>query len=709
MDSIIDNIENLIHTLYSETRCNEKTFEETNKLLISLQQSKEAWIFAWILLNKQKSLNVQYFGASSLYLKLTKYHYELDSNSYGQIQWKIIENLINYMESSDFNLITTKLISCLAVSVVRNIDTTWNNSLQDIVNFFQPEKLAHIPPTRVIKILLEILCAIPDEFNNPYNDKNKKISVRTELIRHAESIIILIHKVLTEENISDELTKICLKCLSNWNVGLDYLDLIFSEPYSNIIELILNFVRNESTCHDSVECIIAIYTNPFTHKQPKLVLQLIEKMTICLRDVIDNHKANHNYLRDVYLLFCSIGEIHTRIILDSLIDLSINSEIVIGYFNVILKCSSTPNFFAFDETISDMPFSFWINFLDDLIASDEGKIQTYLNIFKDILNSLINIYLFKIQYPPDEIYEQIWDNDDRDKFRCYRQDVADTYAYCYTILKNSILEIFLEHFHIAFKQVMTVTSNTENDNNLVNSSIRYLEAVLFAFSTLTGNISNDENVFMPQILATFNLLPIQCLNCSLLLSTINSFLSSLSDWLNSNINYISFTLTIIKNSLKSSSTMVTISATLALKLITTDCQQNLSQFAYEIINICEEGFKYSNLDYRNKARLMHSLATILSIMPLEVIMQTIDRILLPLLAETENILAEKANTPATYVHIGGVLLILSNLFAQLDTKPKFSEFDNDDHNQENMNIQNKVTFSQPLYKIFEKVSRLFMF
>lgn len=706
--ALVTNIERLLNELYDDH--NKTKFEETNNLLINLQKSKEAWMFAWLLMKKDKPVNVQYFGASSLYVKLTKYHFELDNNSYRQLWMKIIENLIAYMESAEFNLITTKLISCLAVCIVQNIDNEWNNALQDLWNLFQPEKLSNIPSTRVIHVLLEILSVIPDELNHPYQDKNKKQASRLELVKHAESVLMFVYKILSEENISDNITKICLKCFHCWSIGLDTI--VLTENHLAIMAIVLNCVRNENTCHEAVECIIAIYTCPHMIKQPKMIIQLIEQMTIGLTNLIDQtiQESNMDYLRDLYFLFVSIGESHTRLILDSLTDLSLNRDILIEFFRIILKCSSTPTHYGYDETISDLPFNFWINFQDDFMASDESKIQIYLNIFKDIFHSMINIFLFKLQYPPDEIYEQSWDKDDRERFRCYRQDIADTYTYCFSILNTSLLQILMDHFNKALSQTMMATSK---DMNQISTSIRYLEAVIYAFSALTENISPTETVYMPQIISSFQTLSNECLNDSRLLSTINCFLSNSADWLANNINYFAFTLTIISNSLKSNDQMVVISATMALKVITTECQLDLRPYSLDIIRICEEYLQYPNLQYKEKARLMHSLGTILSIMPLDVIMNTIDRILIPILTETEKILTNTNNNnndnPDSRIHINGVLLMLSNLFAKLDVNLKGTDLEEGDHLISKSLVQAKArnNIPQPLYKIFEKIMPMF--
>ncbi|OTF72919.1 hypothetical protein BLA29_003270, partial [Euroglyphus maynei] len=566
-------------------------------------------------------------------------------------------------------------------------------------------KLPNIPSTRVIHVLFKILTAIPDEFQHPFQDNNRKQASRLELIKHAESVLLFVQKILCEENISDNITKICLKCLHSWSVFSDTI--IFTE---NQIGIVLNCVRNENTCNEAVECLIGIYTSPHMIKHPKMIIRFIEQMTISLTNVIDQaiQESNMDYLRDLYFLFVTVGESHTRLILDSLTDLSLNQDIMIEFFRIILKCSSTPTYFGYDETISDLPFNFWINFQDDLMASDESRIQIYREIFKDIFHSLINIFLFKLQYPPDEIYEQSWDNDDREKFRCYRQDIADAYTYCFTILNTSLLQILMDHFNKALAQTMMASSK---DMNLTCSAICYLEAVIYAFTALTENISPTETVYMPQILSSFQTLSPQCLMDSKLLSIINCFLSNSADWLANNINYFPFTLTIISNSLKSTDQMVMISATMALKIITTECQLNLGPYAAQIVQICEEYLQYPNIKYKEKARLMHSLGTILSIMPLDVIMLTIDRILIPILTEIEKILCIDGNNnnPDARIHINGVLLMLSNLFARLDVNLKGTDLAEGDQLISKSLVQAKArnNMPQPLYRIFEKIMPMF--
>ncbi|KPM10424.1 hypothetical protein QR98_0089790 [Sarcoptes scabiei] len=612
------------------------------------------------------------------------------------------------MINPEWNLITSKLNSCLAVCVVLNIDSQWSNAIQDIVEFFKPEKLPNIPPTRVIQILLEIISFIPDAFNSNFIDKHKKIAVRTALIKHGESILSFVLKILSEENISDSIMVTCFKCFSSWSIGLDQL-ILANDCHSKITVSILNCAKNKNICHEAIESLISVYNDPRMFKQPNLVLCLIEQMTVVLQDTISKAIENndHDLLKDLYNIFVSVGECHINLILDSLSETSDNI-FVMSFFQIILKCSHTPTYYGYDESISDMAFNFWIRFLDELLAAEENRTHLYLKIFDEVLHSLINIFMFKLQYPPKEIYEDIWDEEDQEKFRCYRQDIADAYAFCSSVIHKTLLAISYEHFNKAFTQLI-MAANKENDPQLIDSNVRYLEATIYAFSTLTENLPTNEAIYMPQIISSIQTLPACSLDDSRLLSTINSFLSNASEWLSKNVNYIGFALNIINNSLESSNLFVVISASMALKVITSECQASLIPYAPQIVTMCEKYLKYPHLQYKEKARLMNSLGTVLSIMPLEVIMQTIDRVLIPILSETEKLLMIINNNHhtdgTTRSHINGVLLMLSNLFGNLDVNLKNTELEEGDEMVSKTIVEKKAKNNQPqpLYRIFEKI------
>lgn len=719
MDSVVSNIERLVGDLYAPSGCNgvqKQTIEEANRLLTAAQSSNEAWSFVWPLLAKEKDVNVQYFGASTLYTKISKHFFELDASSQLEVRQRIVESIVTCLNSPHYNFVTTKLISCLSAYVIQTVDSSWPTALSDVVSLVTPEKMPHLPPSKVIFALLQILTTIPEDFNSLYIDKTKKIKVRAELQSHAQSVLFIVHKVLSDDNISDNITQIGAKCFSNWTQGLGTL--VLSEHHANIMAIILNAVCSENTSHEAVEAIVDVYTSPHMEKYPKHVLQLIEQMSIGLEGVILKASAEGNldFCKDLYMLFIQIGEAHTRLLLDSLIDAPAYTAVILKLLQIIMRCSSTPGHYGHDEYISDQPFNFWITFQDDIMGSDEGRIQTYLTLFKDIYDSLINCFLLKVQYPPEAIYLHEWDAEEREKFRCYRQDIGDTFMYCFNILRSSMLKVLFEHFNKAVGAVFAACKAA--DRSALEEAARYLEAVLYAFSSIAENIDVNESAVLPQLFASLHSIPFESIAMARLLETIMALFSAFSEWICCNLNYLQYVISVIATSLKSSSTLVVVAATMALKVITPECQLNLQPYAADLIELCEEHLRSPALQYKDKARLMYTLGTVLSVMPMDVITATIDRVLMPLLAEAEGYLRQAEEGGGSgggggeevRAHLTGILLILANLFSKLDINLKGTDLEEGDQLVSKAAVQmsaKNCLKPQPLYIIFERVLPLF--
>ena len=112
-----------------------------------------------------------------------------------------------------------------------------------------------------------------------------------------------------------------------------------------------------------------------------------------------------------------------------------------------------------------MPFGFWYIFQDDMIACEPPqvtkkyffimfvvflpvRVQYYIfqivyifqfqqcgQIFGPIYQMLVDSLLRKAMY---NLKESEWTPDQRESFRCYRTDIADTIMYCFNILRVRI-------------------------------------------------------------------------------------------------------------------------------------------------------------------------------------------------------------------------------------------------------------------------------
>ena len=94
-----------------------------NRFLTLAQVSPEAWTFSWSFLAPEKPIEVQYFGASSLHLKISKCWFELADNEAVKLDLRnrLMEQLLSLM-SSGARVVQTRVTVALAALAVAAAD-----------------------------------------------------------------------------------------------------------------------------------------------------------------------------------------------------------------------------------------------------------------------------------------------------------------------------------------------------------------------------------------------------------------------------------------------------------------------------------------------------------------------------------------------------------------------------------------------------------
>ena len=502
---------------------------------------------------------------------------------------------------------------------------------------------------------------------------------------------------------SEDVKQSSIKCFSNWTQNMG--PLILADDHEQIALHVLRAVCDENLSQTAVEALTNIYSHPEMHKQPNLVLRLIDRI-IALDSVLNKaiEESNQEMANNIYTLFIQLAETHSRLLLDAVIDKPEHRDNILKIFSVILKCSSTPGYYSIDENCSEQAFNFWYTLQDDIIASDESRIETYITLFNPLFHSLIDAFLVKVQYPSDEVYENEWNSYDKESFRCYRQDIGDSFMYCYNILRVSMLSSLLTHYQLAANQL---TSRLNTDPH---KSWQYLEAVLYTFSSIAENVDPSESVYLQQMFNSLPNIPFALVLSPRLLSTAMDALAAYSEWISNNSAYLPNVLSLLMIGLKSHQ-YVTISATMALKDIIRECQSIIKPFAQQILSICEQCLNSdSNLKPKEKSRIMCSIGLTLSVLPLQDIMAAVDKLLTPIVTDIQNVLNQcqhSANIDdhSVRVHMACQLSMLAMLFATLDvnlkkTDPEEEQMSNRIGNQTSQELHENP---QPIYLILEKV------
>lgn len=335
-------------------------------------------------------MEVQYFGASSLHLKISKCWHELDqieiennhdaSDSHSgsenlkiDLRNRLMETLVNLMSDGDSRVVQTRLCVALASYVCHTISGLWETAISDLISNFNPEKLSpRIPGPKVILTLIELLMMIPEEFNSLFLTQHSRNTIRYSLLKSVTLVFSVIKSVLEEDNSLNstnpqmllEMQQTAIKCFSNWTHHLGIL--VLDDPHDQMLQLVLMKIQNEELVSYAVDAVINIYTHPEIHKHPSSVLALIQKLNM-IEPILDKAiiERDMDLCTTLYTMFIQVAENHSRLLLDTVVEKPEYQESIIRLISVVLKCSATPGHYPVDETCSEQSFNFFYIFQDD--------------------------------------------------------------------------------------------------------------------------------------------------------------------------------------------------------------------------------------------------------------------------------------------------------------------------------------------------------
>ncbi len=247
--------------------------------------------------------------------------------------------------------------------------------------------------------------------------------MRNELSNSLRHVLPLILQVLGTPNQGD-VTVQAIKCLQAWvQFGVPL------EEISPLIDCLLTCVRDDEFFDASLDAISSIVSHPDTHKYVNLLKSFLEKI-LGLEPYLAQLMGEGSYemVTPLASLFVTFGETHSRMLIDWSTENETGRQMAVRLVRIILAVSSCQAQYPTQETISEMPFGFWYIFQDDMIACEPPQFQMAIATFGPVYEELVNSLLKKSMY---SLNESSWTADQRESFRCYRTDIADTVMYCY--------------------------------------------------------------------------------------------------------------------------------------------------------------------------------------------------------------------------------------------------------------------------------------
>ncbi|XP_017777342.1 PREDICTED: importin-13 [Nicrophorus vespilloides] len=665
MEFTAENLEKAVCLFY---RSEAGQQAEAHKWLTNAQNSPQAWSFVWDLLHPQRGSEVQFFAATTLHTKILKYWNEVPQDHYEVLKKRILESIVSFAMGP--KIVLNRLCIALSAYIIHTVPQHWPKAFEELVSSFQPQYLPNVEPERVIWILLEILTVIPEEFSSMTLATSQRYRVKNVLQEVSKDILKVVEMCLVPiPNANFDMSNLTTylhsaRCASAWiqlgGVNIDECTRIMNLLVDLTCFVYWNRIDPEGMSSEemeltevTLEALTAVIQHPHTSKYKSYILKhsanILEKFNKILETETGNPEPNKDILTSIYLLLVSLADSHCKLFVETLRSSNaVEYKISDDLFKCILQCSDLPGTYPVDETSSTVTFSFWYTLQDDILSMDSEECTMSLVIVKPYYRQLVGMLLRKSMLPNDE-ESKTWTLDDKEMFRCYRQDIADTFMYCYNVLNLEMLDILIVQLENALQKC--------NDSP---SHWNWVDSCLHAFCAIAECIEM-ENLYLPKLMVVLKDIPYANLRTKVLSSALEC-VGAYSEWMTDHPDVITNVIPLVISGL--SNPEVTPSATMALKDLTHNCQKHLEPYTDHILASCQSCLQSGNFKLAECIRLMSSVGKVMSILPVANVMQYLNVIVAPSFEEIQYVLGQPPG-PGVATRLITRLKMLSSLYGSL--------------------------------------------
>uniref|UniRef100_A0A8C0FEK4 Importin-13 n=1 Tax=Bubo bubo TaxID=30461 RepID=A0A8C0FEK4_BUBBB len=413
-----------LHQLYYDPNIENKNLAQ--KWLMQAQVSPQAWHFSWLLLHMDKVPEIQYFGASALHIKISRYWNDIPADQYESLKSQLFTHITRFASGS--KIVLTRL--CVALASLA-------------------------------------LSMMPEEFQTSRLPQYRKGQVRSVLAQECGSVFPLLEQLLQQQDSPGFIKQKVLKCFSSW-VQLE-IPLMDCE---NLIQAAFTSLQDPELFDTAVEAVVNAISQPDAQRYVNTLLKLIPPVLGLqeqLRQAVQSGdmETSHGICR----IAVALGENHSRALLDQVE----HWQSFLALVNMIMFCTGIPGHYPVNETTSSLTLTFWYTLQDDILSFEPDKQAVYQQVYRPVYFQLVDVLLHKAQFPSDEEYG-FWSSDEKEQFRIYRVDISDTLMYVYEMLGAELLSSL-------YDKLGRLLTNTEQP-----STWQHTEALLYGFQSIAETI-----------------------------------------------------------------------------------------------------------------------------------------------------------------------------------------------------------------------------
>ncbi|CAD6208632.1 GSCOCG00010609001-RA-CDS [Cotesia congregata] len=557
----VEEVEDIINRFYAGG------VPHLHNVLLHFQASPQAWNLVWALLDPSRSWNVQFFAATTLQTKILKQWDEIPATDYPFLKNELLRRIVS---PTTPKVTAAKLFEALA-AFLSNYYGTDDRTEDGETKELMDDLLGMLPYNNpeTLEILLGVFLAL-------LLDVTKRTKLRQQLGLNENASVNwskstwLLKQVFTTyaEAISAEKNFffMALECALSWIRMYPPLDLI-NQLFEHFLIAAAHYVPKNDEMDDesrgwevSQEILSTAMSQEGLLKRPSLFWEWTRALV-----TLAQQNGNVSFAS----ILTGLGETNTRTLLLALVQETDESKrwTVETLINLLLRCSEYPGRYATQERYSSIPLGFWFALQDHISMLDTPLDVQVHHALKPIYVRLVHVQLQKMTLPLTP--EEAGTAEEREVFRCYRQDIADNMTYCFNIIGQELLVILGQRLSPPLIDTLKWVD---------------VEATLYSFQALSDCVETNDLECVPALMnliitgISYDKYPDEVLACAC--STIAAYAEWLGEnpdpWLERSLQLITYSLT--------QSPMVLTRATMALKDITRECQENLATLAPSILD-----------------------------------------------------------------------------------------------------------------------------
>lgn len=195
----------------------------------------------------------------------------------------------------------------------------------------------------------------------------------------------------------------------------------------------MTFEANElaETC---VKTITSMLTQPdanrYANSALRILLSVLEALSPITKAEFKEANQNEDIVYNIYTMIIASMETHSGLLISGLMSVSPeHRKLYVMVVEEVINCTNKPGIYPLEESCSTLAMGFWYMLQEEVLGNEtiSGIRDKALEMIKPLYEHLANVLVRKGQQPDDSTLDQ-WSAEDLESFRCYRQDIADTFV-----------------------------------------------------------------------------------------------------------------------------------------------------------------------------------------------------------------------------------------------------------------------------------------